>query len=145
MNFTNHIEDCTQLFKYSRNICYYHVQTIIFSMGNVTAMPNTKKEVTTYSDAQESNLLGYSISRTISFNRQNRFHYYPDEVIITQPWNPLDFCFAKKVLEPKKYPGPNEIGNAVLLYCHYTIASKQTSFVEQMSIDLLPFMVLGLS
>jgi hypothetical protein len=38
MNFTNCVEDGTQLFKYSREICYYHVSTIIFSMGNVTAM-----------------------------------------------------------------------------------------------------------
>ena len=43
MNFANHIEDGIQLFKYSRNICYYHVQTIIFSMGNVTAMPEYQK------------------------------------------------------------------------------------------------------
>ena len=31
-------------FKYSRNICYYHVPTIIFSMGNVIAMPKYPKK-----------------------------------------------------------------------------------------------------
>jgi hypothetical protein len=43
MNFTNCVEDGTQLFKYSREICYYHVSTIIFSMGNVTAMSEHQK------------------------------------------------------------------------------------------------------
>ena len=43
MNFTNCVEDGTQLFKYSREICYYHVTTIIFSMGNVTAMSKHQK------------------------------------------------------------------------------------------------------
>ena len=43
MNFANHIEDGTQLFKYIREICYYHIPTIIFSMGNVTAMTEHQK------------------------------------------------------------------------------------------------------
>ena len=57
MNFANRVEDIIQLIKYSRDICYYHVQTILFSMSNVTAMSEHQKGSHNL-DAKESNLLG---------------------------------------------------------------------------------------
>jgi hypothetical protein len=56
MNFTNCVEDGTQLFKYSREMYYYHVHTVIFSMGNVTAMTEHQK-VKSQPTQMQSNLI----------------------------------------------------------------------------------------
>jgi len=54
-------------------------------------------------------------------------------------------CFANKYWKLQNILGQMRL-DAILLFCHQTIAkAKHTSLVEQMSIDLLPFMVLGLS
>ena len=68
MNFANHIEDGTQLFQVQQKHMLLSCTDnhVFYGKRNCYAQI-PKKEVTTYSDVQESNVLGYNISRTISF------------------------------------------------------------------------------